>query len=412
MIQNLSAAQLQQLSELLSPSLVQPNEVPGNPFDPEIAQLLGLGGKQKVSASAPAPASATLPRNYIKVGSTGQVIDLDYAAPGGSRPGATSPVTGAKMEHDVFQHGPKVMARYQLPDGTFEVVTKVATLGEDNIPRSALRRTIEIPDYLNPAKVKELEFKKRQAELRNLENPKKASESNWKEVAGPGGKMFLLDTKSGTIRPAEVGGEQLQTRLSPTEQKADLEVKAQADAKRRLSGMIQDLGRTYDEAKELGGTVDPEAGALQNLKARAQASDFGQMVGGALGTKLQSKYDNIKNIRPLLLQEIRKATEMGARGLDSNVELQFYLEAATDPTRGLPANMEALRRLDEAYGLGMFGRPRTPGSAPQPSTSAAPLQEKGQIIFEARKAIQAGKSREAVLRRLEQLGVNPQEAGL
>jgi hypothetical protein len=42
---------------------------------------------------------------------------------------------------------------------------------------------------------------------------------------------------------------------------------------------------------------------------------------------------------------------MGARGLDSNKELEFYIQAATDPARDIQANRAALQVLENAYGL-------------------------------------------------------------
>ena len=55
---------------------------------------------------------------------------------------------------------------------------------------------------------------------------------------------------------------------------------------------------------------------------------------------------------PLLINEIRQASKMGARGLDSVKELEFYLQAATDEKQDLQSNLDAIKILDMAYGLG------------------------------------------------------------
>ena len=66
--------------------------------------------------------------------------------------------------------------------------------------------------------------------------------------------------------------------------------------------------------------------------------------------------------RPLLLQAIMKATGMSAKQMDSNAELKLYLSTATDPTKGLQANMEALDRIEKLYGSGQLDTPKKPNS--------------------------------------------------
>lgn len=252
-------------------------------------------------------------------------------------------------------------------------------------------------------------------QLTELEKARNDAAGTWTKIETAQG-VFLLNNKTGELKPAARGGEALLAPVSASDKKAQAELNAQGEAKARLSGIIADMANVYGNIKREGGAVDPSQDWAANLKARLQASGPGQLVGGAVGTQLQTQYDNIQNMRPLLVQEIRKATQMGARGMDSEKELQFYLEAATDPTRGLPANLDALRRLDAAYGLGLF-QAQLPDPAQQPTP--APMQQqaqptmpqKAQIIFEAQKAIKAGKDPAGVRARLQQLGINPAEAG-
>lgn len=69
--------------------------------------------------------------------------------------------------------------------------------------------------------------------------------------------------------------------------------------------------------------------------------------------------------RPLLLQAIMKATGMSAKQMDSNAELKLYLATATDPQKGLEANLEALDRIESLYG---GGNERFKANTPQAST--------------------------------------------
>lgn len=43
---------------------------------------------------------------------------------------------------------------------------------------------------------------------------------------------------------------------------------------------------------------------------------------------------------------------MSAQQMNSNVELQTFLRAATDPTLSIQANIEAINNLSKLYGLG------------------------------------------------------------
>jgi hypothetical protein len=123
------------------------------------------------------------------------------------------------------------------------------------------------------------------------------------------------------------------------------------EAKQRVSVNLKALGDYYEELTKLGASIDTTKSGAKNVSARVRASGVGQLLGGALGTEEQSYRNKINQMRPLLLQEIRQATAMGARGLDSNKELEFYIQAATDPARDIQSNRAALQVLENAYGL-------------------------------------------------------------
>jgi hypothetical protein len=57
-------------------------------------------------------------------------------------------------------------------------------------------------------------------------------------------------------------------------------------------------------------------------------------------------------MRPLLLNDIRQAGEMGAKGMDSEKEMEFFLQAATNPGYTIQTNIAAIIALDDAYGSG------------------------------------------------------------
>lgn len=128
---------------------------------------------------------------------------------------------------------------------------------------------------------------------------------------------------------------------------------ARAQATGMTSNILQDMARSYVKLSDMDtAIVDSRRGAGNNISAWINSSSLGQALAGMAGSEAQSIRQQINQSRPLLLNQIRQASEMGARGLDSNKELEFYLQAATDPGRELIANFAALHILDVAYGRG------------------------------------------------------------
>lgn len=118
-----------------------------------------------------------------------------------------------------------------------------------------------------------------------------------------------------------------------------------------VSSLVSTLKDYYDGLLKGGGIVSTSRGPIANIMSRTGSTSVGQAAGGAVGTKNQQLRDSIKQQRPLLLQAIKQATGMSAKQMDSNVELKMYLASATDPEIGYEANMAALQKLDELYGL-------------------------------------------------------------
>lgn len=157
----------------------------------------------------------------------------------------------------------------------------------------------------------------------------------------------------------------------------DKEKKAE-EAVRNIDKIIGDLRSNYsDLAKSSGGITDPErtglAGTIDNVRAGAESSLVGQMVGKVVGTKNQSLRNKIAMTRPLLLQAVVQASEMGVRQIDNVKEFEMYLKAATDPSLDIKANLDALNRLQELYGSGVKASDRDPPSQRQASGAVTPL---------------------------------------
>lgn len=157
-------------------------------------------------------------------------------------------------------------------------------------------------------------------------------------------------------------------------------VEKKQTAQNRVSQNLGTIAGLYQQLSDEGGIVDVEKNAIANIPRRISSSGIGQAAGRALGTKEQSIRNRINQIRPLLINDIRQASEMGARGLDSEKELEFYLQAATDPARDVQANLAAIEVLDRAYGLGLgiAGNGNVGGPA-----STSPVRVNSQAEYDA-----------------------------
>lgn len=132
-----------------------------------------------------------------------------------------------------------------------------------------------------------------------------------------------------------------------------------------FGAVIDEMEQNYNELDRLGAIPSTRRSAQENLAISARTSQVGQMLGRASGTQEQSLRNQIQSARLRLLQGIKAATGMSAQELNSNVELQQWLDAVTNPANDVESNraiLNSIRSFVEA------NKPR--GRAP-----AAPAQE-------------------------------------
>ena len=143
-----------------------------------------------------------------------------------------------------------------------------------------------------------------------------------------------------------------QEKLTAAQEKREAAANTKAEAKTQLTDIVSNLKKNYETLKEQGGIVSGADTGISNIGARISSSGVGQFVGGAVGAKTQEERQKIEQTRPLLLNLIKNATGMSAQQMNSNAEMQLYLNAATNPQLSYEANLEALKNLDRLYGLG------------------------------------------------------------
>jgi hypothetical protein len=132
-----------------------------------------------------------------------------------------------------------------------------------------------------------------------------------------------------------------------------------------FGAVIDEMEQNYNELDRLGAIPSTRRSAQENLAISARTSQVGQMLGRASGTQEQSLRNQIQSARLRLLQGIKAATGMSAQELNSNVELQQWLDAVTNPANDVESNkaiLNSIRSFVEA------NKPR--GRAP-----AAPARE-------------------------------------
>lgn len=123
-------------------------------------------------------------------------------------------------------------------------------------------------------------------------------------------------------------------------------------AKVRMTTNLATMVDNYIKLDELGGMINVENNSMDNIWARAKSLGWAQAIQNAMGTDEQLLRNSINNIKPILIQDIRQSTNMSARGLDSEKELEFYLKAVTSEKSDLQSNIATALLIDRAYGDG------------------------------------------------------------
>jgi hypothetical protein len=121
--------------------------------------------------------------------------------------------------------------------------------------------------------------------------------------------------------------------------------------KGQVSSAVQDVRDYYEELKNKNAAISTQQSGLENAINRTRSSGVGQFLGKTFGTEEQSIRNKINNQKPALINAIRQATGMSAKAMDSNVELQFYLQQATDPSLDIESNLSALDSIEKKYGI-------------------------------------------------------------
>lgn len=163
------------------------------------------------------------------------------------------------------------------------------------------------------------------------------------------------------------------------------EQRTQQRGRDNVSNTVSTLRDLYAELRERGGAVESGGGLMAapgNIANYIAGTAVGKPFGRALGTKEQATRDKIINVRRMLVTQIADAAGLSAQEMNSNVELQGLLDAATDPTQSIETVEETLNEIERLYGRPgakgqRIGARRSKPAAPKPAPKPAPRRTAG-----------------------------------
>ncbi len=195
--------------------------------------------------------------------------------------------------------------------------------------------------------------------------------------------VFGPDGVAISVPKSQVSGQEIVTPAAVANRKAKAEAEAKNKSRADVSDMVASMAQQYEALKTGGGIRSTANGSLDNIGAAISASPVGRVLGGAVGSENQSAREKISTMQPLLIQSIKQATGMSAQQMNSNAELMFMIKAATDPSMGYEANMNALIGLDKQFGLGIM---QGAGAQPPGAQVPQPVTPSGSSAGDAAKA--------------------------
>jgi len=151
-------------------------------------------------------------------------------------------------------------------------------------------------------------------------------------------------------------------------EKQETKESEQKTAKEALAGELNNQRFYYQQLDKLGGITSTQRSGLENLSASAASSGLGQALGRTFGTEEQAYRDSIKSSKLRLLMAIAKVTGQKSGQLNSNVELQTWLDGLSDPKQGIEAAEENIANI-EAFVQRSLDQPVTQEPKPTPTPS-------------------------------------------
>jgi hypothetical protein len=128
--------------------------------------------------------------------------------------------------------------------------------------------------------------------------------------------------------------------------------KVDAKAASKADDTLGKIMSAYEKLNELKAITSTARTTGENLVATASAKT-GSTLGAAVGSEAQTQRQIIKNLRQALLNDIKAATGMSSKAIDSNVELKAFLNSLGDPeNQSYEAAIATIGELSAKYAGG------------------------------------------------------------
>lgn len=137
----------------------------------------------------------------------------------------------------------------------------------------------------------------------------------------------------------------------------------EAQGKELLKSELENLRGDFDLLYKQGAIPSSEGGALANIGAWTRGTTVGQIGGRMIGTREQDSRNRIQSARLRLLNGIKNATGMSAQQLNSNAELQTWLDSLTSLTGSYESNTGIIDAIERAF-LKQASNPAAPRGQP------------------------------------------------
>lgn len=155
----------------------------------------------------------------------------------------------------------------------------------------------------------------------------------------------------------------------------------QGNARQTLSEELATVLGYYEGLEKQKAMVSTERSVGENVMAAARATGVGQVAERAMGTQAQTLRDNIANAKFRLVRHIAGITGASSKVMDSNKELQNWLDAMTNVNQSIQTVRETIRQLDRVIAAvkedqaredAAAGRQAAPAPASVPAPAARP----------------------------------------
>jgi hypothetical protein len=153
---------------------------------------------------------------------------------------------------------------------------------------------------------------------------------------------------------------------SPAVLKAIAQAEKIAEGQAGLADTTAVAKKLVTEIADMGGMTSESKSGLSNLITSLGTGTVGQAGARLIGTTAQSKRDELASVRLQLFNAVKEATGMSSSQLNSNVELQTWLNSLGSPQMTKEANLAILTNIENRYLKNPGQKPMGTGTAANP----------------------------------------------